>query len=94
MPSADDDVTQLLARWANGDRAALDALMPIVYNELHKRPTIALILTLLSANASERLRHRRTFAASAPLADQAPPLLPRGGCNSCDRRPPRAGGAE
>jgi RNA polymerase sigma-70 factor, ECF subfamily len=36
MPSADGDITQLLARWANGDRAALDALMPIVYDELHK----------------------------------------------------------
>jgi RNA polymerase sigma factor (TIGR02999 family) len=30
------DVTQLLARWAGGDRAALDALMPVVYAELRK----------------------------------------------------------
>src|SRR3954454_6182938 len=29
-------VTQLLARWSGGDRDALDALMPIVYGELHK----------------------------------------------------------
>ena len=29
-------VTHLLARWAEGDRAALDALMPIVYGELRK----------------------------------------------------------
>jgi len=36
MPPGDGDITQLLARWANGDRAALDALMPIVYDELHK----------------------------------------------------------
>jgi RNA polymerase sigma factor (TIGR02999 family) len=36
MPAADGDVTQLLARWATGDRAALDALMPIVYGELRK----------------------------------------------------------
>jgi RNA polymerase sigma-70 factor, ECF subfamily len=28
------DITQLLARWANGDREALDALMPVVYVEL------------------------------------------------------------
>lgn len=28
-------VTELLARWANGDRAALDAMMPLVYAELH-----------------------------------------------------------
>jgi RNA polymerase sigma factor (TIGR02999 family) len=30
------DVTQLLARWADGDDAALQALMPIVYGELRK----------------------------------------------------------
>jgi RNA polymerase sigma-70 factor, ECF subfamily len=29
-------VTHLLTRWAEGDRAALDALMPIVYGELRK----------------------------------------------------------
>jgi RNA polymerase sigma-70 factor (ECF subfamily) len=29
-----DDVTQLLADWSKGDRAALDQLMPVVYNEL------------------------------------------------------------
>jgi RNA polymerase sigma factor (TIGR02999 family) len=30
------DVTLLLARWAKGDHAALDALMPVVYAELRK----------------------------------------------------------
>ena len=30
------DVTQLLARWAGGDQAALDALMPVVYAELRR----------------------------------------------------------
>jgi RNA polymerase sigma factor (TIGR02999 family) len=35
-PSRDGDVTQLLARWAGGDRAALDLLMPAVYAELRK----------------------------------------------------------
>jgi len=29
-------VTQLLARWADGDQSALDALMPVVYAELRK----------------------------------------------------------
>lgn len=29
-------VTQLLLRWSNGDRAALDDLMPMVYNELRR----------------------------------------------------------
>ncbi len=31
-----DDVTTLLGRWAGGDRAALDRLMPLVYEELHR----------------------------------------------------------
>jgi len=29
-------VTQLLLRWSNGDKAALDDLMPMVYNELRR----------------------------------------------------------
>ncbi len=32
-----EEVTRLLHQWANGDVAALDRLMPIVYRELHKR---------------------------------------------------------
>ncbi|HSB24926.1 MAG TPA: sigma-70 family RNA polymerase sigma factor [Burkholderiaceae bacterium] len=32
----DADVTQLLAAWRSGDRAALDALVPVVYRELHR----------------------------------------------------------
>jgi RNA polymerase sigma factor (TIGR02999 family) len=31
------DITQLLIAWGNGDRAALDQLMPIVYDELRRR---------------------------------------------------------
>jgi RNA polymerase sigma factor (TIGR02999 family) len=30
------DVTRLLAEWNQGDRTALDRLVPIVYNELHQ----------------------------------------------------------
>jgi len=30
------DVTQLLARWSGGDRAALDSLVPVVYGELRR----------------------------------------------------------
>jgi len=29
-------ITQLLVRWADGDRAALDSLMPIVYGEMRR----------------------------------------------------------
>ena len=35
MSSPRDDVTQLLRRWARGDRGALDELMPLIYRELH-----------------------------------------------------------
>ena len=36
MPPAgpQDDITGLLVRWSDGDRAALDHLMPLVYSEL------------------------------------------------------------
>jgi len=30
------EITQLLLRWSRGDQAALDQLMPVVYEELHK----------------------------------------------------------
>src|SRR6266536_3854121 len=33
---APHDVTQLLVAWGNGDQAARDALMPVVYEELHR----------------------------------------------------------
>jgi RNA polymerase sigma factor (TIGR02999 family) len=33
---AQDSVTQLLLNWGNGDRAALDALAPMVYDELRR----------------------------------------------------------
>ena len=36
MPSPRDDVTPLLRRWGQGDRGALDELMPLIYKELHK----------------------------------------------------------
>jgi RNA polymerase sigma factor (TIGR02999 family) len=34
--SATHDVTRLLAAWSNGDRAALEALTPLVHEELHR----------------------------------------------------------
>ncbi len=30
------DVTQLLQAWSDGDQAALEKLMPLVYGELHR----------------------------------------------------------
>src|SRR5580704_6953855 len=32
----DEGITQLLIRWSAGDKAALDELMPLVYNELRR----------------------------------------------------------
>jgi RNA polymerase sigma-70 factor (ECF subfamily) len=35
MPPSKDQVTELLRLWRNGDRAALEKLTPLVYDELH-----------------------------------------------------------
>jgi len=36
FPGSRSDVTDLLRRWGRGDREALDRLMPLVYQELHR----------------------------------------------------------
>lgn len=36
MPSSQIEVTQLLLDWGNGDKAALDELVPVVYQELRR----------------------------------------------------------
>jgi RNA polymerase sigma factor (TIGR02999 family) len=36
MKLVPDDVTQLLVAWSNGDEAARDQLIPLVYEELHR----------------------------------------------------------
>ena len=36
MTPSPQEVTQLLAAWGDGDREALDKLMPLVYEELHR----------------------------------------------------------
>lgn len=37
MPSAPQNVTQLLLSWGSGDKEALDKLLPVVYDELRKQ---------------------------------------------------------
>ena len=37
MAQTSQNVTQLLIGWSNGDREALDALLPVVYQELRKQ---------------------------------------------------------
>ena len=39
MPQTSQNVTQLLIGWSNGDKEALDALLPLVYEELRKQAT-------------------------------------------------------
>ena len=36
MTPSPEEVSQLLVAWSNGDQAALDKLMPLVYDELHR----------------------------------------------------------
>jgi RNA polymerase sigma factor (TIGR02999 family) len=36
MTESPNEVTQLLVAWGNGDQAALEQLMPLVYSELHR----------------------------------------------------------
>jgi RNA polymerase sigma factor (TIGR02999 family) len=36
MPAAPESVTRLLRQWSAGDKRALDELMPVVYDQLHR----------------------------------------------------------
>jgi RNA polymerase sigma-70 factor (ECF subfamily) len=49
------DITQLLQDWQRGDRAALDRLMPLVYDELH----------LIATRHLARERRERTLQTTA-----------------------------
>jgi RNA polymerase sigma factor (TIGR02999 family) len=53
------EVTQLLARWGQGDRQALDALTPLVYSELHK----------LASRYLERERSGHTLQPTALVSE-------------------------
>src|SRR2546423_7264904 len=60
MASAPQQVTQLLVAWGDGDRAALDELMPLVYEELRR----------LAHHYMSRERPGHTLQTSA-LVDEA-----------------------
>ena len=36
MAHSPEDVTSMLVQWSEGDRGALDRLMPVIYDELHR----------------------------------------------------------
>ena len=66
MASSGPQVTQLLQAWSEGDQGALDQLMPVVYEELHRlargymadeRPGHTLQATALVNEAYLRLAH-------------------------------------
>jgi RNA polymerase sigma-70 factor (ECF subfamily) len=68
MTSSPHEVTQLLVAWGNGDEAARDQLMPLVYAELHRlahhymnreRPGHALQTSALVNEAFVRLVDQR-----------------------------------
>jgi RNA polymerase sigma-70 factor (ECF subfamily) len=70
MPARADDVTRLLKEWSGGDRAALDALIPLVHQELRR----------VAARHLRRERSDHTLQATAlvneaymRLADQRTP---------------------
>ena len=69
MTPSPNEVTQLLVDWSNGDQAALDKLMPLVYDELHRmakrhmgreRPGHTLQATALVNEAYLRLVDQRS----------------------------------
>lgn len=71
--STPDDVTRWLARWADGDADALDAILPTVYDELRavarrirrrERPGHTLATTALVHEAYVRLARRRSLDAA------------------------------
>ena len=53
--SSSESITQLLTRWTEGDADALDQLMPLVYNELHR----------LAANYLRKERRQHTLQPTA-----------------------------
>jgi RNA polymerase sigma factor (TIGR02999 family) len=55
----DESVTQLLRRWSQGDRAAFDALTPVVYDELRR----------LAASYMRRERAGHTLSATALVSE-------------------------
>jgi RNA polymerase sigma-70 factor, ECF subfamily len=54
-PAPKVEITQLLLAWGNGDEAAIDRLMPVVYQELRR----------IAGNLMRRQRHNQTLQATA-----------------------------
>lgn len=78
-PDATSDVTELLVRWNDGDKHALDELLPLVYAELrrvaggylkHERPDHSLQATAVVHDVYLRLvDHQASARSRSRLAD-------------------------
>jgi RNA polymerase sigma factor (TIGR02999 family) len=69
-PAPSKQVSELLAHWGNGDRKALEAILPLVYDELRRlaryhlrqqRPNHTLQTTALVHEAYLRLAHEKSL---------------------------------
>src|SRR5690348_5806513 len=69
-PGPSSQVSELLLHWGNGDRKALEAILPLVYNELRRvarhhlrqqRPNHTLQTTALVHEAYVRLAEQKSF---------------------------------
>ena len=81
MTPAPKEITQLLVAWGNGDRSALDNLMPLVYEELRRLAhyynsfpdsvPVLLLFALSFSFAPGRRRIRRLRLVPSNLAQAA-----------------------
>ena len=85
MPAPSKEITQLLVDWGQGDQQALNRLMPIVYDELHRlagryvrreRPDHTLQSTALVHEAYMKLvdQKRVSWKHGKPLPGLSGPL--------------------
>jgi RNA polymerase sigma-70 factor (ECF subfamily) len=55
VPSTPQEITQLLIDWRNGDQAALDKLMPLVYGDLDPRKSRIVELRYFGGTSVEEM---------------------------------------
>jgi RNA polymerase sigma factor (sigma-70 family) len=88
------DVTGLLAAWGAGDRAALDALLPLVYDELRRQARSALRARGPGTRSSPRRSSTRRTSASPTAvpargaAAASSSASRRAACGRCSSTPP------
>lgn len=73
--SSSESITQLLARWNEGDESALEQLMPLVYDELHR----------LACNYLRKERREHTLQPTALVNELYLKLSDQQRTNWCNR---------